>query len=135
VGYESRVVVMQQHLNKIFEVSDHIRYVAIYRNGKLISRVRPNIAHASDSASDKYEELLVNPTILTLVSQRGNIDCGGSRFVVVRYGNFFQFMMRIDGGHVSVCIDPEADVLTLSQQLYESILSSTTIQAAAAIAL
>ena len=68
---------------------------------------------ASSSESDKYEELIVNPAILTLVKQRGNIDCGGAEFVLIRYGNFFQFLLPIEGGHISVCIEPYADPLEL----------------------
>jgi hypothetical protein len=35
---------------------------------------RPDLANASASESDKYEELIVNPAVLTLVRQRGNIE-------------------------------------------------------------
>jgi len=65
-------------------VSDAVRYVALYRGGKLSSRQRLDISGASASESDRYEELFVNPT-LTLVRQRGNLDCGGARFVLVRF--------------------------------------------------
>ena len=44
---------------------------------------------ASGLESDRYEELLVNPTLLTLATQRGNIDCGGLKYLIVRYGNKF----------------------------------------------
>lgn len=40
-------------------------------------RERPDLADASSSESDRYEELLVNPTLITLARQRGEIDCGG----------------------------------------------------------
>src|SRR5512142_1147310 len=65
---------------------------------------------ASAPESDKYEEILVNPTVLTLVRQRGNIDCGGVRYVVIRYGNFFQCVFSVAGGHVSVALEPGADL-------------------------
>lgn len=117
---------MQEQIDKIFETSKDIRYVAIYREGELFSRVKSGLDGASASESDKYEELLVNPAILTLVGQRGDIDCGGSRFVVVRYGNFYQFVMAIAGGHVSVCIEPGANVFSLSQKLHNEI---TTLSA------
>ena len=60
--------------------------------------------------SDRYEELLVNPALLKLASQRGNIDCGGLDYLLVRYGNFFQFVLPESWGHVSVCIEADADV-------------------------
>jgi hypothetical protein len=64
-------------INKIFDLSASIRYVAIYHGQELQSKSKANTAGASDSETDKYEELLVNPTLLKLASQRGNIDCGG----------------------------------------------------------
>ena len=67
---------------RIFSLSPDIRYVAIYRNGELFRQQRDDIDAASDSESDRYEELLVNPTLLTLVRQRGDVDCGGAQFVV-----------------------------------------------------
>lgn len=76
-------------IEKIFKLSESIRYVAIYRDGQLESKAKSNMLDASSSESDRYEELLVNPTLLKLASQRGNIDCGGLEYLLVRYGNFF----------------------------------------------
>jgi hypothetical protein len=92
-------------LEQIFEVSPAIRYVALYRAGQLYSQQRGNLAGASASESDRYEELFVNPTLLTLARQRGNLDCGGARFVVVGYGNFYQLVIDLMDGHVSVCFE------------------------------
>ena len=78
---------------KIFTISTNIRYVAIYANDKLISSERTGIENSSSSESDKYEELIVNPTLLKLVTQRGNIDCGGAEYVIIRYGSFYEFVM------------------------------------------
>ena len=91
--------------SQIFALSSDIRYVAIYRNGNLITSQRDSISGASDTESDKYEELLVNPTLLTLVQQRGNIDCGGADFVVVGYGNFLQLVIKLEDGHISICFE------------------------------
>jgi hypothetical protein len=91
-------------------LSPDVRYVAVYRDGLLRSRERAGLEGASASESDKYEELLVNPSVLTLVRQRGNIDCGGLRYVVIRYGQFFQCVFPVEGGHVSVALEPAADV-------------------------
>ena len=110
---------MQKLIDHIFSLSEEIRYVAVYRDGELLSSVKPHIQDASASESDKYEELIVNPTLLTLVKQRGEIDCGGCKFVLIRYGNFYQFVTPIGGGHVSVCISLEADVLNLIGNIYE----------------
>jgi len=104
---------MQQLIDTIFSLSDDVRYVAVYRHKELVLSSKPGTAGASSSESDKYEELIVNPALLTLVKQRGDIDCGGADFVLIRYGNFYQFLLPIEGGHVSVSIEPHADPLKL----------------------
>jgi hypothetical protein len=97
--------VLVNTIDRIFAVSPAVRYVAFYRRGELVSRQRQALIGASASESDRYEELLVNPTLLTLVKQRGNIDCGGARFVVVAYGNFYQLVIDLPDGHASVAFD------------------------------
>ncbi len=97
-------------IDRCLDLSPDVRYVAVYRNEVLRFRERPGLVGASAGESDKYEELLVNPSLLTLVRQRGNIDCGGFRYIVIRYGNFFQCVFPITGGHVSVALEPSANV-------------------------
>ena len=101
----------------IFKLSDSIRYVAVYKNGQLESKSKSNTIGASSSESDGYEELLVNPTLLKLASQRGNIDCGGLDYILVRYGNFFQFVLPESWGHVSVCIEANTDPIQIGAQV------------------
>jgi hypothetical protein len=102
-----------QMIEDIFALSDQIRYVAVYRDEQLQSRSREGTENESSSESDRYEELLVNPTLLKLATQRGNIDCGGLEYLLVRYGNFFQFVLPTAWGHVSVCIEKEADPIDI----------------------
>jgi len=104
---------MQATIQRILKLSSDVRYVAIYRQGILGSASRPDLTSPSSSESDKYEELLVNPTILTLLNQRGNIDCGGLQYVLIRYGSFFEFVASIKDGHVSVGLELSANPLTL----------------------
>lgn len=101
---------MDHTASVLFHLSRDVRYVATYVNGDLGLNERPGIANASASESDKYEELIVNPTLLTLLGQRGNLDCGGLQYVLVRYGNFFEFVQAVPGGHVSVGIEANADL-------------------------
>jgi hypothetical protein len=96
---------LQNIIDQVLAVSPAVRYVALYRGGKLTSRQRSEVSDASASESDRYEELFVNPTLLTLVRQRGNLDCGGAQFVLVRYGNFYQLVLDLHDGHVSVCLE------------------------------
>jgi len=104
-------------IESIIKLSDSIRYVAIYKNGQLESKSKSNTVGASGSESDRYEELLVNPTLLKLASQRGNIDCGGLDYIMVRYGNFFQFVLPESWGHVSVCIEADVDPIQIGIQI------------------
>ena len=66
---------------------------------------RPDLRNASSSGSDRYEELLVNPTLLTLATQRGDIDCGGLRYLIIGYGHFHQLVVPAAGGHVSIAFE------------------------------
>jgi hypothetical protein len=100
-------------INDIFALSNDVRYVAIYRDGHLETKSKEGTIDASSSDSDRYEELLVNPTLITLATQRGNIDCGGMDYLIIKYGNFFQFVLPTNWGHISVCIDKNSDPVTL----------------------
>ena len=106
-----------QLVDRLFAASPSVRYVAVYRNGSLEVRQRPDLSAASAAESDRYEELLVNPTLLTLVSQRGNIDCGGLQYVLIRYGFFFQFVCSLRDGHVSVALEPSPEPWELVPEL------------------
>jgi hypothetical protein len=108
---------MKDLIKRIFAIEKNIRYVAILQNDALISEQRDHIAHASSSDSDKYEELLVNPTLLKLATQRGNIDCGGLNFILVQYGHFYQWILPISSGHISICIDLKADLFDVIQKV------------------
>jgi hypothetical protein len=70
-------------VNAIFALSKDVRYVAIYRDGHLETKSKEDTLGASSSDSDRYEELLVNPTLITLATQRGNIDCGGLDYLII----------------------------------------------------
>lgn len=108
---------MESLKEKIFAISKDIRYVAIYSDEKLISSERPGIENTSSSESDKYEELIVNPTLLKLVTQRGNIDCGGARFVIIRYGSFYEFVMPLKNGHLSVGIESNSNLMDIIESI------------------
>jgi hypothetical protein len=97
----------------IFSVSRGIRYVAVYTDGKLVTSSRQDLLNPSSSESDKYEELIVNPALLTLVTQRGNIDCGGAEYVLIRYGNFYEFVKPVRSGHISIGIQLDSDPLKI----------------------
>ena len=96
----------------ILNLSERIRYAAVVQGNKVVMRQREGLDGASAAESDRYEEALVNPTLLTLARARGEIDCGGLRFVVVGYGNFRQLVVPLPDGHASVCFPHEVDPTT-----------------------
>ena len=76
-------------IDACFAASPNVRYVAAYLDGNVGLRSRADVQLLGSNESDQYEEIIVNPTLLKLVTQRGNIDCGGVQHVVVRYGMLF----------------------------------------------
>jgi len=86
----------KQLINEAFEISGDIRYMAVYDDDGLSMKQRSEITNASSNESDKYEELLVNPVLIKLASQRGNIDCGGLEYFNIRYGNFFVLLFNFN---------------------------------------
>ena len=107
-------------MQEIFELSSDIRYAAVYQKGVLQLEQRNDLVSASASESDRYEELLVNPTLLMIARQRGNIDCGGFEYLVVRYGNFFQIVHPIFEGHISIAVEATAQPLDILALLKKS---------------
>lgn len=117
---------MDRLMDALFDLTPQVRYVAVYRHGELSLRQRSGLHLASAPESDRYEELLVNPTLLTLTRQRGDIDCGGLDYVVVRYGNFFQFVAPVEGGHASIAFEPDADPIDRAQDVLRTIEAHLT---------
>lgn len=104
-------------IETIFAIAPEIRYVATYLDGILNSAERPDLLGASGSESDKFEELIVNPTLLTLITQRGNIDCGGAQWLIIRYGNFFEVVVLVTSGHLSVGVELTGDPLVTAEKV------------------
>lgn len=108
----------QEIISGIFAMGDQIRYVAVANGQDVEFRQRSDLREASSSASDRFEELLVNPALLLLTRQRGEIDCGGLRYVIVRYGNFAQVVLPDPvGGHVSVAVSVEHDPTVVAEAI------------------
>jgi hypothetical protein len=103
--------------NAILGLSPDVRYVALRIGDGLSLQQRSGLSDASASGSDRYEELLVNPTILTLTTARGQIDCGGLEYLLIRYGNFFALVHPVRGGHIGVSISVDAEPLDLVEPM------------------
>lgn len=112
-----------QIIQDLFDSFADIRYVAVYKDNELIFRQKQQSSDSSSSDTDKYEELLVNPTLLTLARQRGNIDCGGLRFLIVGYGNFYQLVKEIKDGHISICLDKSVDLTSGPEKIFRFLKS------------
>ncbi|MDF5756328.1 hypothetical protein [Spongiactinospora sp. TRM90649] len=93
----------------VFAVSPDIRYVAVATDGRVTTRSRADLADASAAESDLYEELLVNPTLITLAGRRGDIDCGGLDHLIIGYGHFHQLVIPLTDGHLSIAFELPAD--------------------------
>ena len=101
----------------VFAISPDIRYVAVADGQQVQMRARADLLNASSSDSDRYEELLVNPTLLTLATQRGTIDCGGLRYLIIGYGHFHQLVIPRPAGHVSIAFELGANPLDYLQAI------------------
>ena len=99
---------MSQLADALFALSPEVRYVALLRGKDLALRARPGLSGASASETDRYEELLVNPAVLTLLQRRGEMDCGGLDHVWIRYGNFWTGLFPLGDGHLNVGLEPDA---------------------------
>lgn len=116
---------MSSVVDRIIELSPHIRYAAILRGRSLEMRQRDGVRGASSNESDRYEELLVNPALLTLAGRRGDIDCGGLDHVIVEYRNFRQLVLPARDGHVSVCFERAGDPGALAARIRELAMQDT----------
>src|SRR5919108_2150631 len=101
----------------IFALGPHIRYVAFGAGQEVTTAQREDLAEASSGESDSFEELLVNPVLLTLARQRGELDCGGLRHLIVGYGSFNQVVVPTSSGHVSVCVERDADADDVAREV------------------
>ena len=106
-------------IESLFGEFSEIRYVAIYIKDKLVYKQKEKTSDSSSGETDKYEELLVNPTLLKLASQRGNIDCGGLNYLIIGYGNFYQVVKSVPEGHISICIEQKSDLNELPNSIFD----------------
>jgi len=101
-------------IDAVLELTPQIRYAAVYPgSGEPVLRERSGVAVSAEAELDRFEEMLVNPTLLDLARRRGQIDRGGVEYLVVRYGNCCQLLFPLARGHLSVSLDPESDSVAL----------------------
>ena len=91
----------EQLIQALFDIGG-VGYVALGSGQEVLMRSAPGITGETTAETNFYEELLVNPTLLKLASQRAELDCGGLNYIAIGYGHFIQLIMRMEGGHVSL---------------------------------
>ena len=104
--------------NQLFELSPDIRYVAVNQDHRIVEMVQnPKWPSRNPTETDRMEELLVNPLILEAARRRGEIDLSGVRFVVIRYGPLYELVFPYGNGHLSVGVEPGADVIHIAEEV------------------
>ncbi|MCX5744824.1 MAG: hypothetical protein NT062_20240 [Proteobacteria bacterium] len=99
-------------LDAVLALSPTIRYAALHLGGgEPLLRERSGEAGTPDS--ERWDELVVNPVLIELARRRGEVDCGGLDYLVVRYHRFWNLVLPLDGGHLSVIIEPAVDPLQM----------------------
>ncbi len=98
----------------------HIRYVAVNQSGRIVEMEQsPKWPSYNPADTDRMEELLVNPMVLELTRRRGDLDLGGIRYVVIRYGMQYQLVFPYKQGHLSIGVELEADVTGIATKVVQ----------------
>ncbi|HJW20966.1 MAG TPA: hypothetical protein VJ506_00905, partial [Candidatus Limnocylindrales bacterium] len=97
--------------------------VALNRGGRLVLSTRVGDFRGTDR-SDRYEELLVNPSLLAMARARGEIDCGGIRYLVVAYPSFFALVLPTPDGHATVSLPRSAAAVVLAPRFEAALRTS-----------
>ncbi len=94
--------------SRLFALEPKIRYVAVNQAGNIVEMEQsPHHPTYNPHETDRIEELIVNPIVIDITRRRGNLDMGGMRYVVIRYGTQYQLIMPYKDGHVSIGIELE----------------------------
>jgi hypothetical protein len=103
---------------RLFRLEPRIRYVALNQKGQ-IQEVQQSPQHPGTNSpeSDRIEELIVNPIVLEIAARRGDIDMGGVRYVVIRYGTQYQLLFPYRDGHLSIGVNPEDDPIEIARKV------------------
>jgi hypothetical protein len=102
-------------------ITGSIRYVAVGRGQDIAMQQRFGVDVAYSDVSNRSGELLVNPTLLILATQRGDLDCGGLRHLIIGYGYFNAYVLPIPGGHVCVSFEVDSDPVASSDAIRQAI--------------
>jgi hypothetical protein len=103
---------------RLFALDRSIRYVAVNQAGRITEMEQAaDWPTSNPPETDRMEELVVNPVVLDAVKRRGDIDLGGVRHVIVRYGKQYQVVLPFEDGHVSVGVESTGDVAGIAEKI------------------
>jgi hypothetical protein len=112
--------------SKLFPLDPDIRYVAVNQGGAIREmEQRADRPTLNSHATDRMEELIVNPIILEAARRRGNLDLEGLRHIVIRYGTLYEIIVPYENGHVSVGVQLGADVEAIAEKVTATLSNST----------
>lgn len=106
----------------LFPLDPSIRYVAVNRGGRIVEmQQNARFPVVSPAETDRLEEIIVNPTILDIARRRGEMDLGGVQFVIIRYDSIYGLLLPYREGHVSVGIEPGADIQAIAEKCIDAL--------------
>jgi len=114
---EEGVISMQALVQELLQVSQDIRHVAVNRNGELVRAQRQNFSSAGSSEWETFEELVLNPTLLTMVTQHGRAHHRGCISAVIRYGDIEVLLIPVTNGCVSLGLELNAHPIQIRQKV------------------
>ena len=104
----------------LFPLNREIRYVAVNQGGAIVEmEQRAEWPSYNPPETDRLEELVVNPIILELARRRGELDLGGIRYVILRYGMQYQVLFPYEAGHVSIGVELKTDPVEIATKVAE----------------
>jgi hypothetical protein len=104
----------------LFPLDRDIRYVAVNQAGVIVEmEQRAEWPSYNPPETDRLEELVVNPIVLELARRRGELDLGGIRYVILRYGMQYQLLFPYEAGHVSIGVELKADPVEIANKVAE----------------
>ena len=113
-----RLNVPESIAQRIFRLDPAIRYVAWAEPGRIIEMAQhPDHPSFNPSETDRMEELLLNPALLRMAELRGDLDLGGARWLVIRYGSLYQLVIRYGTGHASVGVELSGDPVAIAEKV------------------
>ena len=115
---------MQVLIDSLLSLSRDICGVNVNVDGELVSSTVPGTMESYSVTSDRVHDLIVSSTILSLARQRGSFEGGECNFVLIHYGQFYEFLTPISSRYVSVAIKDDADPIKLVKPILSELEDS-----------